>query len=189
MINFSLLKPNRITNKIIYYRKGKGQNIFYKMADTKTGKVIGEMKAKPETIRDMYRRFSPNADVYDSFYIERLRAFKRHVGVGKAFINIAKKESFRYLCCGNIHLIAKNFLDIKDTPFVFYRKMGFSFNKYNQQTQKYIDDCIRTKTTPSLKDCGSQTPMYIEKCVINQKEEIEKAYNLKIKSPKLFYSL
>jgi hypothetical protein len=184
-----MLRLNRITNKIVYGQNGKGQNIFYKMADIKTGEIIGEMKARPETIRDTYRRFSPNADVYVSFYIEKLRAFKKNIGVGKAFINIAKKESFRHLCCGNVHLIAKNFLDVSDTPFVFYRKMGFSFNKYNQQTQKYIDDCIKTKTIPLSENCGYELPMYIEKCVVNQQEEIEKAYNFKIKHPKLFYSL
>jgi hypothetical protein len=189
MIKFPPIKQHKITDKIVYYHKNKGQNILYKMIDTKTGKLLGEMKARPETIRDTYRRFSPNADIYDSFYIEKLQAYKRNSGIGKTFINIAKKESLRYLCCGNIHLIAKNFLNPKDTPFMFYRKMGFSFNKYNQQTQKYIDNCIKTKSIPLLNKTGSQIPMYVEKCVINQKEAIEKMYNMKIKFPQFFNTL
>jgi hypothetical protein len=186
MIKFPPIKPPKITDKIVYLQKGKGRNIFYKMIDTKTGELIGEMKARPETIRDKYRRFSPNADEYDSFYIERLRAYKRNIGVGRTFINIAKKESIRHLCCGNIHLIAKNYLNPKDTPFVFYRKMGFSFGKHHQQTQKYIDECIKQNQKPEIKNCGMEIPMYIEKYVINQKEMIDKFYNIKIKFPEIF---
>ena len=155
----------------------------------KSGKILGEMVARPETIRDPFFHFSPNARQYDSFYIQRLRAYERNKGVGTAFINLAKKESLRNFCSGNIHLIARNCLDVKDNPFIFYRKMGFSFNKYHQKTQEYVDECIKRGIPAEIKNCGYELPMYIEKCVINQKENIEKMYKLKISFPTIFYNL
>ena len=94
MLMFAPLKSPKITDFITYVYRSKTSGVyFYKMLN-KEGMLVGEMKAYPEVIYDKYRRFSPNADVYRSFFIDRLFAYKKGVGIGKAFINIAKEKVF-----------------------------------------------------------------------------------------------
>jgi hypothetical protein len=148
---------------------------------------VGRMKAGPEYIDNMSRPFSPNADTYKSFYIYNLKVlpeYQKH-GAGTALINIAKKESVRELCSGNLHLISHNTRTPINMPHLFYRKNGFSCNKYHKSSQDYFDKCIE-KGEPITKSCFTKIPMYIEKCVKNQDKNIEMWYNLKFKNPKLF---
>ena len=180
-----LFKPHKLTNLLAYKRHGNG-NFVYKMADTKTGKQVGLMIARPEVVRDKYRRFSPNADVYSSFFINRLNSYVKNIGVGKAFINIAKKESVRTLCSGNVHLISKNTQNPKEAPHLFYKKLGFKCNKYNDKCNKYFDECIKENKPVDIKICGSEIPMYIEKCVVNQLEYTERMFWFKVRHPNWF---
>ncbi len=184
---FPPLKQPKITDRIVFPYKKNGPNIFYRMVDINSGEIVGEMKARPEVVSDKFFRFSPNAESYRSFYIERLRAFVKNQGVGKTFIKIAQKESSRNFCSGNVHLVSYNTTNPKEVPHMFYRKLGFEFNKYCKNTQQYIDECIKMNIRPfANRQCRSECPMYLEKCVNGQEEEIKNTYNLKIKFPWLF---
>jgi len=189
MLRFPPYKPVKITNRLIYSKRVRNYSIFYKMFDSHTGETLGEMVALPEYIIDKYRRFSPNADEYKSFFIRRLSVIKRNAGVGTQFINVAKRESCRHLCSGNIHLIAGNPCNPADNPFKFYRKLGFLFNKYSEKIQKYVDECIKNNTPVDIKKTGWQAPMYIEKCVVNQNKNIENEYIQRVKYPYLYKDL
>lgn len=180
-----IFKPHRVTPLLATKKRGNGKFI-YKMADIRTGKLVGKMIAYPEIVRDKYRMFSPNADVYSSFFIHRLYSFVKNIGVGKAFINIAKRESIRTLCSGNVHLISRNPLNPKEVPHLFYRKLGFHCNKYYQVSEKYFDECIKENKPVDIGNCGIEIPMYIEKCVVNQLEQTEKMFWFKIRFPRLF---
>jgi len=164
---------------------------FYRIIDSQTGKTAGQMKAYPEVVRDSYYTFSPNATEYRSFFIDRLFVEKeyRRMGIGTMLINIAKKESIRSLCSGNIHLISKNLASVCDVPHKFYRKLGFQCNKYSKTIQDYLDRCIKEDKQPDIKKTGISLPMFIEKCVIGQDKDIEKTYQLMIKFPGLFSNL
>ena len=102
-----LYKPHKMTRFMTIKHKGFKSDI-YSMIDTKNGNVVGEMIARPVTIRDYFYHYSPNAHTYTSFFIDRLQVFVKNVGIGSIFINIAKKESIRRFCSGNVHLISKN---------------------------------------------------------------------------------
>lgn len=183
MLKFPPLKQLKITDYITYHCKNKNNTHIYNMIDIKTGALVGKMKARPEIISDKSRRFSPNAEVYHSFFIDRLFAYTRGSGVGKAFIKIAKKESFRNLCLGNIHTIASSLFDKQNPPYIFFRKQGFNFNKYSTVTAKKIDDCIKHKTQINI--CGD-FPMYIEADVDISGQSMKRAYELKLKFSDIF---
>lgn len=189
MLMFAPLKSPKITDFITYVYRSKTSGVyFYKMLN-KEGMLVGEMKAYPEVIYDKYRRFSPNADVYRSFFIDRLFAYKKGVGIGKAFINIAKRESFRKVCFGNIHTVASSVFDKQNPPYIFFRKMGFDFNKYSSKTREYINDCIKQNKQIENNKCMMDTPMFIDKCVLNQDKMFNKFYELRRKFPEIFHCL
>ena len=150
------------------------------------GNFVGEMTAYPETIHDLNRQFSPNADSYRSFYIKRLNVFDRNKGAGRAFINIARKESLRNFCFGNLHVISSARFDKNNPPHIFYRKMGFKFNQYSKVTEKYIDECIKNHVQIENEKCFMDIPMYIEKDVDLSGKLLSTFYKLKIKFPYLF---
>lgn len=163
MLKLPPIKQIKITNYLTYKTKSKNTGAFvYKMAN-KQGQIVGEMIAYPETIYDINRQFSPHADSYKSFFIKSLMAFNRNKNVGTTFINIAKKESLRNFCLGNLHLISSSRFDKINPPHIFYRKMGFKFNKYSKLTEKYIDDCIKNHKQVEQGHCPMDIPMYIIK--------------------------
>lgn len=184
MLKFSPIKYPKITEYLVYKTQTRNKRFIYKMFD-KFGNIVGRMEAYPTTIRDINRQYSPNADEYPSFFIDRLFSYKRNQGVGKAFISIAKKESIRNLCLGNIHLIASSYYDKTNPPYLFYRKLGFNCNKYSQETQKYLDNCIKRHRQVSPKKVAKDLPMYIEKDVDPTREAVNKAYQIKIKFPEI----
>lgn len=185
MLKFPPIKPYKFTNHFIIVKKNKNM-YHYDMFD-KNGNLVGQMSAFPEIIQDKYRRFSPNADEYPSFFIHRLFSYRRNEGIGKIFINIAKKESEKHMCLGNIHTIASSLFDRENPPFIFFRKMGFKFNKYCTKTAEYIDECIRKDKQADPNKCFARDiPMFIDKCTTNCDEEVEKYYQLKLKFPYLF---
>ena len=183
MLKFPPLKQLPRTDYITYSYKTKNHTHIYNMIDIKTGALVGKMKARPEIISDKSRRFSPNADIYHSFFIDRLFSYTRGRGVGEAFIKIAKKESFRNFCLGNIHTIASSLFDRQNPPYIFFRKQGFNFNKYSTITAKKIDDCIKHKTQTNI--CGD-FPMYIEADVDISGQSMKRAYELKLKFSDIF---
>lgn len=179
MLKFPPIKPKPISELLTYKTKSKNTGAFtYTMVD-KTGQIVGKMKAKPEIIRDKYRHFSPDADVYRSFFIDRLFAYKKHIGVGKSFINIAKKESERHLCLGNIHTIASSLFDHKNPPYIFFRKMGFNFSRFNSSSAKYIDECIKTNSQVDTNIRIGDVPMYIVKNIDADGKFLEKYFKFK----------
>lgn len=141
-------------DKFVYKYQHNGF-LNYKMFDKK-GILIGTMQALP--MRVDYSGFYPDMYTsYYSFYIRSLKAIKRYIGVGKSFIKIAKKESYRNNCDGKVHLVAANINDIKDKPDIFYRKCGFdSSDKYHIEE---IDKCI--KENKPLKNLWRHTLMYL----------------------------
>lgn len=140
-------------DKFVIQNKINGFN-NYKMFN-QNGEILGTMQAIPERVDTP--EFYPANDCYYSFYINRLDALKRNNGVGRSFIKIARKESYRNACEGRVHLIAKNPKDIYDKPDIFYRKCGFdSSNKYHIEK---IDEAI--KNNKPLENLWQQTLMYL----------------------------
>ncbi len=164
---------------------------LYRMIDLQKGKVAGYMRAGTDVIDDNFYSYSPNAKRYYSFLIDRLYVEPeyRNQGVGTAFINIAKKESMRNFCTGNIHLTSFNTHEPTRHPHLFYRKLGFKCNKYNQLTQKYLDECIKENRQTEVGKCVYKLLMYIENCVKNQDKVNELLYKFKVKFPRLFENL
>lgn len=186
MLKFPPIKQNIKTDLVVYsYKNKNSSSCIYNMFD-RNGDFVGMMKAYPEVLQDDYRRFSPNSSRYKSFFIDRLFAYKRNVGVGKAFINIAKKESFRFLCLGNIHTIASSVFDKVNPPYVFFRKMGFDFGRFCSVQKKQVDEAIKLGIKPNVK---GDIPMFIEKNVDNNGALENSFYKFKCKFPELFYRL
>ena len=156
------------------------------MFDSKTGQIVGEMKAYPEDVYDKFRQFSPNKDSYRSFYIQRLFAYEKNKGIGKSFINIAKKESFRNFCFGNLHVISSARFAMDNPPHIFYRKMGFSFGRNYSCSEKYIDECIKNNKQVEKGKCPLDIPMYIENNIDINEKTWDRYCNLKSKFSYLF---
>lgn len=190
MVTSYIFKPPKITRYLAYKFKPRKNfpATIYRLIDTQNGKIAGFMSAYPETIEDNYRQFSPNANRYVSFFIQRLKILPeyRRQGAGTALINIAKRESIRNLCCGNVHLISHNVENPGEIPHLFYRKQGFKCNKYNKKTEEQLDKWIKEGKRPEDFKCSYSMPMYIEKCVQNQDEMINFFYKLKVRFPNIF---
>ncbi len=130
----------------------------YLMFD-KQGQIVGRMGASKEFINhnDVY---NPNKIDYYSLYIQKIYVPKEHrgKGIGTAFLNIAKADSYRRGCNGNVHLIAENIEQGGRPPQKLYRRAGFdSQKKYHIEM---IDKAI-AENTP-LPPAKWSTPMYFE---------------------------
>lgn len=182
MLKFPPYKPQKLTQYIVSTHKLKNnpERTVYCMFD-RDGFELGRMETTPMVVNNRYREYSPNADEYRSLFINRLIVNRRNQGIGSAFINIAKKESVRKFCLGNLHVISSNLFDKKNPPHIFYRKMGFCFNKHSARTEKYIDECIQYNEPYFPGICPNDIPMYIEKCVKNQKQCLDKLYEFRKK--------
>ena len=157
LIDFIKNKPLKKIPEYICYRHPKSN--LYIMADKK-GCIVGRMNAHPKYVPDS-DTYYPGESGYYSFYINRLFVNKefRNKGIGKAFLNIAAKESYRRNCDGKVHLIAAILEGGGKPPQKLYRKYGFdSRNKYHIAL---IDKAIKDKTDVS-KMCW-HTPMYLPK--------------------------
>ena len=136
--NYILETPRkvRIPDRIVTSYKKNG---FYNYRMHKlNGEILGEMQAIPERvdIPDFY----PETKPYYSFYIKKLESYVRNCGVGKSFMKIAQKESYKTCCDGKVHLIARNTTNAKDKPDIFYRKCGF--DSQNKAHIEIIDAAI-----------------------------------------------
>lgn len=113
----------------------------YHLLDTKTGKQLGEMEARPVLYNIGNRSFYPQIAPYKSFEIDYLKSNVRDKGNGTKFITLAKNESKALGCKGRVHLIASRVYDYDRPPHVFYKKMGFVSN--SSKMNKYLDKCIK----------------------------------------------
>ncbi len=123
----------------------------------KQGQIVGRMAASKEFINhnDVY---NPDKIDYYSLYIQRLYVPKEHrgKGIGTAFLNIAKTDSYRRGCHGNVHLIAESFEQGAKPPQKLYRRAGFDSQKKGHI--EIIDKAI-AEGTP-LPPGKWSTPMY-----------------------------
>lgn len=122
----------KIPERIVFQKGNTYQMSFL------NGTILGRMKAEP--IYEHRDGFYPINRPYASFYIKRLKSFFSGLGIGKDFIKIARKESFREFCSGRVHLVAFNSENLKKPPQIFYRKTGFTTT--NKMHLKEIDRAI-----------------------------------------------
>ncbi len=116
----------------------------YKMADTKTGQVLGEMIAAPVVKYNRKNEFYPEELPYVSFFIHLIKTFSQGEGFGTKLIELAKRESVNYGCEGRVHLISSRIFDRNNPPHIFYKKNGFISN--SQEMNDYLDNCIKSGT-------------------------------------------
>ncbi len=165
MLKFPPLKPHRFTEKIVVKKKGKySQDTVFRIYDNK-GNCLGKMETEPQIVNNQLLLYSPHSKKYASLYIKKLNVHKRFKGVGTSLINVAKVESFKKFCNGNIHLIASDIYDEKRPPQVFYKKVGFKFGKYEKEVEKIVNEYIKDNK-PISRTLGDSF-MYIEKNVDN----------------------
>lgn len=151
--SYYLLRPQKnIPDKLFYrhemYNTGETfatdcspVGYKYHLLDTKTGKQLGEMEARPVLYNIGNRSFYPQIAPYKSFEIDYLKSNVRDKGNGTKFITLAKNESKALDCKGRVHLIASRVYDYDRPPHVFYKKMGFVSN--SSKMNKYLDKCIK----------------------------------------------
>lgn len=151
-LSYLLCPQKNIPNKLFYRQEmyNTGQTFAtdcspvgykYHLLDTKTGKQLGEMEARPVLYNIGNRSFYPQIDPYKSFEIDYLKSNVRDKGNGTKFITLAKNESKALDCKGRVHLIASRVYDYDRPPHVFYKKMGFVSN--SSKMNKYLDKCIK----------------------------------------------
>ena len=151
-LSYLLCPQKNIPNKLFYRQEmyNTGQTFAtdcspvgykYHLLDTKTGKQLGEMEARPVLYNIGNRAFYPQVAPYKSFEIDYLKSNVRDKGNGTKFITLAKNESKALDCKGRVHLIASRVYDYDRPPHVFYKKMGFVSN--SSKMNKYLDKCIK----------------------------------------------
>lgn len=140
MKNFNLPLPKQnIPTKLIYNPIGSD---FYKMFDTKTGNIIGEMIAYPTINQDIY--------------IDRLLIYKeKRQGNGTKFLNFAKNMSKNFGFEGRMFVCAGTLPeDPFNPPHIFYRKYGFKpeYKNYSKIIDKHIkkNKQLNYRTTPEV---------------------------------------
>ncbi len=151
------LKFLKLPARLIYKAEKDGQ-AKYNMFSTKTCEFLGYMKA--ETVTLMTKDFYPVDKPTKSLYINKLEAFKKREGVGTEFINFAKHLSKEQGAGGRIHLIAYNAESRANPPQKFYRKLGFTCKK--QEDNIAIDEAIKNNTPLPLRLTFGSI-MYLEK--------------------------
>ncbi len=151
------LKLLKLPARLIYKAGSKGNN-QYNMFSTKTGEYLGYMRAEKVLLKKS--DFYPITEPTPSLYLNKLEALKKGEKVGTDFINFARHLSKKEGAGGRIHLIAYNSNDIKNPPQKFYRKLGFTCTR--AEDNKIIDDAIKNNTPlPFRLNFGSI--MYLEK--------------------------
>lgn len=142
MIDFMKNRPLKKFPEYLCYRHPKS-NVY--MLSNKEGKLVGRMVAMPEYISDG-TLYNPNKAGYFSLYIKRLFIEKefRKKGAGRAFLNIAAKDSYNRSCQGNVHLVAQALESGGAPPQPFYRKFGF--DSQNKSQMKAVDEFIKNGT-------------------------------------------
>lgn len=132
---------------------------LYRMADTKTGQLVGEMLGDVVVHdKSIHQTFYPINEPYKTFYIAELKMDERGQGYGSKFIQFAKNLSKQFGGEGRVHLVASRLYDRERPPHVFYKKLGFVSN--NKFMNDYLDDCIKSKT-PLESELACNLNMYL----------------------------
>lgn len=185
MLKFPPLIPHRFTERVVVKKKGKNpQDTVFRMYDRK-GNCLGKLEIRPEAVENKLHFYSPNSEKYNSLRIRKLISHKKRQGVGTSLINVAKIESFKKFCNGNIHVIASDVYDEKHPPQVFYKKVGFKFGKYEKETEKIVDDYIKGNK-PISRTLGDSF-MYIEKNVDNSGKYVKCLQEARKMFPDIFH--
>ena len=126
MLKFPPLKPKPLPQRLIYKSGDR-----YTMFSTKDGKTLGRMIAEEKfygKIAEEDYEFYPKKENYISLYIIALHAKIKRQGVGRAFIEFAKRLANNERCQNRITVLAMNNQErnILDAPSPFYRKCGFA---------------------------------------------------------------
>lgn len=187
MLKFPPLKPHKpIGNVVIYSKKDGFGSIHYKMANKKDGKIVGFMQALPTVVNNKQHSYSPNATSYPSLLIQKLNVVPKRQGFGSIFMKIAKKDSFKNFCDGNIHVVASDMFDALHPPQVFYRKQGFKFNNRSRSTEFKVDEFIEGKIPEKYLYGLGDTCMYIENNVDKDRKMVSALKKFKENFPEIF---
>lgn len=154
----SILKTRtiqKLPETLIYSRQS-----HYKAFSTKNGNLLGEMIAYPITLEHTSLYYPNTKNKFKCLYIDELIANVKKHGIGKALIDVAKKESYKKGCDGRINLVASCIDESNISPQTFYYKMGFTTTN-----KKHLQEIIRLKDNPNpqmFSDPSTQTPMFFE---------------------------
>ena len=135
-----LTKPIKDMPKGLIYNYSRD---YYSLIETKTGKIVGEMRAYPIFNDKLYYR---DKDVNDAiFYISSLDIFPKYQkkGWGEYFIKFAKNESVNQDCGRRVSLVAYNY---DKCPHAFYFKQGFV--TLNERTNKILAEYVKNHWIP-----------------------------------------
>lgn len=158
MLKFTPFKSQPLPKRLIY-----NQGNRYNMFSTKDGKSLGHMIAEEQfygKIAQEDYEFYPKKENYTSLYIIALLAKVKRQGVGRAFINLAKKLANNERCENRVTVFAMNNQEgsILNAPSPFYRKCGFS-----SAEKPGLDDVDRVikGQKPKNGDWYCSLPMYL----------------------------
>lgn len=187
MLKFPPLKPHKpIGNVVVYSQKNCFNSIVYRMANKNDGKNVGLMEVLPTVVNNKQHSYSPNATSYPSLLIQKLSVGPKRQGLGSIFIKIAKKDSFKNFCNGNVHVVASDMFDMIHPPQVFYRKKGFQFNNRSKSTEFKVDEFIQGKIPENYLYGLGDTCMYIENNVDKDGKMVAALKKFKEKFPEIF---
>lgn len=125
--------------------------LTYNMADTKTGKFLGEMTVSPMIFdaRINNKIYPEEKGFFKSLQIFHIESCERSKGVGSDFIKVAKSESKRFGCEGRVNVISSTMYDRKNPPHIFYKKNGFI--SVSEIINNKLNECIIQKKKASFK--------------------------------------
>lgn len=156
MKNFNLpLTKQNIPTRLIYNPNGSD---FYRMFNTKTGNVIGEMIAYPTINQDIF--------------IDRLLIYReKRQGNGTRFLNFAKNLSKKYGFKGRILVCAGTLAeDPFNPPHIFYRKYGFTSD--NKKILNLIDKHINKNKQLNYRTTTNLMMYYNPEKIIKRKKSL-----------------
>lgn len=162
-----------------YFYKGANKNSFYKYtAIDKNGHKTGIMLTQPQTLQsNIEPLFFPGFKKIKSLYIEYIESY-RH-GTGEKLLKLAKSESEKQGCKGNIHLFATSKYKPSKPAQIFYRKCGLdSLDTFFIQD---IDRYLKGKQSLKNIDIHDTTMYFKSKNSPSKKSGLSSAIN-KIKN-------
>lgn len=158
MINFKRIPQSKLPERLIYKAGDK-----YTMFSTKTGEVLGSMVARERQYGKICNEdfeYYPKKENYTSLYIVGLLSNIKRKGIGRAFIEFAKKLADNPRCENRITVFAMNNQDgnILKASSPFFRKCGFS-----SAEKPGLNDCDRVikGLRPLNGDWYCSLPMYL----------------------------
>lgn len=158
MISISPIKKQPLTNYLIHNEGNQ-----YTMFSKKDGKLLGRMIVKERfhgKLSEEDFEYYPKKENYTSLYIVALIAKVKRHGVGRAFIELAKKLANNERCQNRVTVYAMNNQEgsILDAPSPFYRKCGFT--SVEKPGLDDVDRVIKGQK-PKNGDWYCSLPMYL----------------------------